>query len=106
MFDDVSEVFGHSKAVTDEDHHLLAADTLDNFESCPVERFRCIARVPGQAGGTVAFPSGCEPSYHIMEVALQYTKKRSEFGHHCTFEDVPAQVLESVGARYEGIVDA
>lgn len=25
-----------------------------------------------------------------------YTKKRAEFGHHCTFTDIEAKVLESV----------
>jgi hypothetical protein len=31
-----------------------------------------------------------------MEVAFQYTKKRHEFGHHTAFDDVPAQILESI----------
>jgi hypothetical protein len=35
-----------------------------------------------------------------MEVAFQYNKKRSQFGHHTTFDDVPAAILESVGQRY------
>jgi len=30
-----------------------------------------------------------------MEVLLQYSKKRREFGEHCAFEDFPAQMLES-----------
>ncbi len=34
-----------------------------------------------------------------MEVAYQYNKKRSAFGHHTVFEDVPAAILESVGQR-------
>lgn len=36
-----------------------------------------------------------------MELALQYTKKRSEFGHHCVFDDVPAQILESIASTNE-----
>ena len=31
-----------------------------------------------------------------MEVAFVYTKKRSEFGKHCTFTDGETQVLESI----------
>ncbi len=34
-----------------------------------------------------------------MEVAFQYNKKRSQFGHHTTFDDIPAAILESVGQR-------
>ncbi len=30
-----------------------------------------------------------------MEVLLQYSKKRREFGEHCEFSDGPAQMLES-----------
>ena len=30
-----------------------------------------------------------------MEVLLQYSKKRKEFGEHCAFVDSPAQMLES-----------
>lgn len=36
-----------------------------------------------------------------MEVAYLYTKKRRDFGHHCTFEDVPARVLESIPSSKE-----
>jgi hypothetical protein len=34
-----------------------------------------------------------------MEVAFQYNKKRAAFGHHATFDDVPAAILESVQPR-------
>jgi hypothetical protein len=30
-----------------------------------------------------------------MEILLQYSKKRREFGQHCVFEDSEAQMLES-----------
>ena len=30
-----------------------------------------------------------------MEIAYQYTKKRQDFGHHATFDDSPAYLLES-----------
>lgn len=36
-----------------------------------------------------------------MEVIHQYTKKRSDFGHYCIFEDVPAQVLDSIPSSNE-----
>ena len=35
------------------------------------------------------------PSRGAMEVLLQYSKKRKEFGEHCAFVDSPAQMLES-----------
>lgn len=31
-----------------------------------------------------------------MELAVPYTKKRSEFGHHTEFDDVPTQILSTV----------
>jgi hypothetical protein len=34
-----------------------------------------------------------------MELAVPYTKKRAEFGHHCEFDDVPTQILESIPSR-------
>ena len=36
-----------------------------------------------------------------MEVAVQFTKKRSAFGHHCVFDDVPSVVLESIPSSTE-----
>lgn len=38
----------------------------------------------------------CHPGLQAaMEVLLQYSKKRREFGEHCEFSDGPAQMLES-----------
>ena len=31
-----------------------------------------------------------------MELAVPYTKKRAEFGHHIEFDDVPTQILSTV----------
>ena len=36
-----------------------------------------------------------------MEISHQYVKKRDQFGHFCAFDDVPAQVLESIHATAE-----
>jgi len=47
--------------------------------------------------GTATDPPLCASA--AMEVIVQYEKKRSEFGHHCAFEDSPARILESTVSR-------
>lgn len=39
-------------------------------------------------------------TFAVMELAISYSKKRSEFGHYAAFDDVPTQILESIPSRW------
>jgi hypothetical protein len=79
------------------------AHTAARFVRAPPARAQGARAQPGTARGPPESPA--PESTHIslslcrMEVAHQYNKKRSAFGHHAVFEDVPSSILESVPQR-------